>query len=199
MGRVQCKTTVRELHGRMTWDKLRPMIEVPVSKGKYTALVDDEDAELVLRHKWRAYSGGGGAKVIYAIAHEPMVGGKPRGSVIMHRLIMGAPKGTLVDHRDFNGLNNQKWNLRLATNTQNTVSQRARTGCSSKYKGVSLDKKTGKWKSQISIKGRAKWLGFCESEVVAAQLYDQAAKKLYGEFAVLNFKQDDPQTMGEKG
>lgn len=163
------------------------MIEIPVSKGKYTALIDDEDFALVSQYKWRAYKGGnpGERGTVYAIAHTPMVSGK-RSNVIMHRLIMNAPKGVLVDHRDFYGLNNQKYNLRLANDEQNSQHQRKVSGSSSSFKGVSLDKRHGTWKCYINIATKLVWIGQFKTEIEAAMAYDEAVVKHHGEFAVLN-------------
>lgn len=165
------------------------MIEIPVSRGKYIALIDDEDHALISRYKWRAYRGGdpGENGTVYAIAHKPMIGGIDQGSVIMHRLIMKAPKGVKVDHWDGEGLNNQKYNLRLATNPQNSQNQKLRNRGSSKYKGVSLDKRHGTWKAYIAVNGKLLWLGQHKSEGDAARAYDAAARKLFGEFAKCNF------------
>jgi hypothetical protein len=163
------------------------MIEIPVSKGKYVALIDDEDFELVSQYKWRAYRGGDPGKngTVYAIAHEPMVNGKDRGSVIMHRLIMKAPKGLKIDHWDGEGLNNQKYNLRLATNQQNAHNRKL----GGKFKGVSLDKRHGTWKAYIVFDRKNIWLGQHKTEESAARAYDMAARRLFGEFAKCNFNQ----------
>lgn len=107
--------------------------------------------------------------------------------MIMHRLILNAPKGIKVDHQDGDGLNNQRRNIRLATNAQNSMNQKPRVKTSSKYKGVSLDKRHGTWKSQIGKNGAIIWLGQFRSEVEAAKAYDRAAREMFGEFACLNF------------
>jgi hypothetical protein len=99
---------------------------------------------------------------------------------------MNAPKGKIVDHRDRNGLNNTKQNLRLATRSQNNCNTMHRRG-SSKYRGVSREKETGKWKCKICFNGICIYLGLFEAEEDAARAYDKAAKELHGEFASLNF------------
>ena len=58
---------------------------------------------------------------------------------------------------------------------------------SSQYKGVTLEKKSGKWIAQIRIDGKRKYLGIFTSEEEAAMAYDLKAEEAHGEFAVLNF------------
>lgn len=90
------------------------MREVPVTGG-YTAVVDDEDCDLVAGHRWQKLQARG-SLTVYA---RTSIGGK---TVYMHRLIMGLPNMGDVDHIDGNGLNNQRSNLRLVTHSVN-VSQ----------------------------------------------------------------------------
>lgn len=45
----------------------------------------------------------------------------------------------------------------------------------------------GKWMAKINKDGKRHNLGYCNSEIEAAKLYDTAAKKLFGEFANTNF------------
>lgn len=158
------------------------MKEIPLSKegknrGKFVALVDDSDHEMLSRYNWSLFM----VKTNnYARA---IIDGK---GVLMHRLILGLtdPK-ILGDHADTNGLNNQRSNLRIATRTQNGVNRKA---CgTSKYLGVHLDKYKY-WITQISINKKQTYLGYFKSEIEAAKAYDVAAKKHYGEFANLNFK-----------
>lgn len=57
---------------------------------------------------------------------------------------------------------------------------------SSKYKGVSFRKKSGKWKVTIKIDGKNKHMGYFEDELHAALEYNAKAFMHYGEFAYLN-------------
>lgn len=92
-----------------------------------------------------------------------------------------------VDHIDHDGLNNQRFNLRLATQRQNTQNTRPRRGGTSQYKGVSWDKQRGKWQVYIYIDSRQFHLGLFDDEVEAALTYDRRARIEFGEFAYLNF------------
>lgn len=153
---------------------------IPLSQGKY-ALVDAEDYPKLARHKWSATRG---KTTFYALRH---VGRNKK--IMMHRDVMNPPDNLLVDHIDHNGLNNTKNNLRLATYHQNNVNRiKTRTNkCSSKYKGVSLHKRDKLYHASICCNGKKYKLGSFKNETDAAKAYDKKARKLFCEFACLNF------------
>lgn len=148
---------------------------VPVgTKGDY-ALVDDEDYEKCMEYNW-SFDGGG-----YARNHNI---GK------MHRFIMNAPNNMDVDHKFHDKLDNRKSQLRICTRSQNMYNSGSRGGAS-KFKGVYWDKKQGKWESHITVNYKKIFLGYYETEREAALAYDVAANKYSGEFAKLNFNNED--------
>jgi hypothetical protein len=154
-------------------------MEVPLIHGK-TMLIDSEDYEKfkhlsmypVTRHDlWYV-------QVSYARSKKQPI----------HRLILDAPKGTQVDHINGNGLDNRRCNLRIATHGQNQMNRRKQLKKStSKYKGVSLNKKDGKWFAEIDYNGIHYHIGSFIDEVDAAKAYDEKARELFGEFARPNF------------
>lgn len=148
------------------------MKEIPLGgkkgKDKY-ALVDDEDYELVSRFKWHLHSP---RHLEYARASL-----NKGVNVLMHRLLL--PGYPLIDHKDGNGLNNQRYNIRPATRAQNNRNRRKVNPGSSKFKGVCWSKTFNCW--VVNIK-----LGDFQDEIEAARAYDQAAVKLFGEFASIN-------------
>lgn len=141
----------------------------------FRAVVDDEDYDRLAGFSWYAHTTGG---KVYARRKD----GHSGPTYYMHREILGVSKGTGVDHRDGDGLNNQRSNLRVASQSQNMQNRVARSGCSSKYKGVHFYKARGNWTAQINSKS----LGYFPSEELAALAYNAAALKEYGEFARLN-------------
>ena len=162
------------------------MREILLSQGKI-ALVDDDDFELISSHKWHAKMD---RNTFYAKTHIRIAG--RFATLHMHRLILGVSVGLMVDHLNNNGLDNRRCNLRLANGSQNQWNSRKRqalkgTAVSSQYKGVNYKKAGKRWAAQIGMYGRRKHLGYFASEELAAQAYDEAAKKYFGEFARLNF------------
>ena len=149
------------------------------------ALVDDEDYALVARYRWNAaeYKTSAGVISTYAVTGMRREDGT-RGNVLMHNLIMGILG---VDHFNHNGLDNQRENLRAATDTENQGNKRHKLSGSSQYKGVSWSKQKKRWVAQIRRDGKVRSLGLFDFEVDAARAYDAAARPLFGAFACLNF------------
>jgi hypothetical protein len=160
-----------------------PMKKIPLSQEQF-ALVDDEDFAELSKHKWYAFRRNKEYSY-YAIRN---IGIKPnRGSERMHNVIMKPPKGFEVDHKDGNGLNNQRYNLRVCSRSQNMGNTRGQRRNSSRYKGVHWDSRNNNWRPMICKNYKILNLGSFKSEVEAAKAYDAKAKELYGEFACLNF------------
>ena len=156
--------------------------EISLTQGQ-VALVDDFDFEFLNQWKWYAQKD---QRTFYARRWAGCAGGKQI-VVRMHNLILPSPVGFETDHRDRNGLNNQRHNLRSVRHVSNTVNQRIRRDNKTGFKGVSFRKETGVFRAVISFERRSLSLGQSETAVGAAKLYDAAAKRLYGEFAYLNF------------
>lgn len=165
------------------------MMEILIkSKKEITlfALVDDENYEYLNQFNWFIKNG---QNTTYAIRND-WSSGKNK-SILMHREIMNINNSSiLIDHIDCNGLNNQKNNLRICNKSENARNRMA--NCSStlnstsKYKGVSWDKRKNLWRSRIMIDYKEKFIGYFKDEVEAAKAYNEAALKYFGEFANLN-------------
>ena len=78
--------------------------------------------------------------------------------------------GFTVDHIDNNPLNNNVNNLQVITKREN--SSKDRKGIS-KYTGVTFNKKSNKWRSQIWIDGKNKTLGIFDDELEAHRAYQK--------------------------
>ena len=158
------------------------MKRIPLSQNKY-ALVDNIDYDHLKKWKWccakgyatraRSFDDGPGARVVY-MAH-----------VIAAR--MGLNKGTLqIEHADQTPLNNQRMNLRLATQGQNTQNRKKPRNNTSGFKGVTWVKRAEKWCARICHSGKVYALGHFDTAEEAAVAYDFNAQRLHGRFACTN-------------
>jgi hypothetical protein len=164
------------------------MKTIPISQD-LTAIIDDEDFARVSPFKWYASvrrRKDGTIYTIYAFRKYRREDGK-RSIQMLHRFILGITDPQInVDHEDHNGLNCRRQNMRVATETQNQGNRRKQKS-SSQFKGVTWYGRKSKWQSQIRFEGKQKHLGYFNSEIDAAKAYDVAARKQFGEFALVNF------------
>lgn len=145
------------------------------------AMVDDDDFDHLSQWKWSVEKR---RNTCYAIRCVRRDGKKT--TIRMHVEIMGR-QALDIDHRDRNGLNNQRSNLRSATETQNMWNVAKWGGKTSKYKGVSWCQKYGRWKSHIRMNGKRVYLGSYATEELAAAAYNYAVLRERGkEFGVIN-------------
>jgi hypothetical protein len=151
--------------------------KIPLTKGA-EAIVDDEDYPILIKHKWQLSTAG------YAMGYLRRKGKDT--SIHMHRVILGALPDQGVDHINGNKLDNRKSNLRFATQSQNCFNKGKRPNNTSGYKGVSLDRKRGTYRAVICANRKMFFLGRFKTGVEAAEAYNEAAKRLHGEFARLN-------------
>ncbi len=152
----------------------------------YIVDYDFEDIELVNKYSWHITKGKNNCTDYV----RSTINGK---HISLHRLIMESmdpdfDRSFEIDHADRNGLNNRRYNLRLATSQQNKHN-RANFG-KVEYVGV--------WKTKTRFASGIKppefdkqiKLGFFKSSEDAAIVYDLAAMFYFKEFANLNFPSD---------
>jgi hypothetical protein len=161
------------------------LVNVGSSNLERYAKISPQDAELILRYKWRVTSSvhGRGNTIFYAYTSS---GGRGVKKVKMHRLILDAPDGMHVDHINGDGLDNRRRNLRACTAQQNLMNQRPRRSASG-LKGVKWMPKIRKWMARIKVDGRELYLGVFVDRDDAGRAYDAAATQYFGQFARLNF------------
>lgn len=150
--------------------------------GTHTIKYSDQDHALVSKYNWGLQKIKG---VIYARTMVPNHVHRNRISLRMHRLIMRFPN-CKVDHRNRNGLDNRRCNLRLATNSQNSMNARTRRSSKTGYKGVHWAKRDERYVARIVLNYKPIGLGYFTNVIDAAKAYNAAAKKYFGEYARLN-------------
>lgn len=158
------------------------MLTIKLTRGFQTP-VSPEDFGWLSQWNWYALWNGCGK--FYA-ARDAKIGGK-RKTILMHREILRLRGALDGEHADGDSLNNRRYNLRPATRSQNHANRKKLPkGKSSQYRGVSFNKRSGRWTAQISIENRKRHLGMFGDEIQAARAYDHAATKQFGKFANLN-------------
>ena len=107
--------------------------------------------------------------------------------MLAHRMVWlylnGEMPSLKTDH--INGVRNDNrlCNLRLATDVENATNVKTHADNISGLKGVSFDKRYGKWIARICHKGKKTWLGHFSSPEDAHAAYCEAAAKYHDEFA----------------
>jgi len=151
-------------------------IEIQLTKG-YMAIVDDIDADLA-EMKWYPLTNKKGKTVYASNANRSMLH-----QVIFERMTGIRLRGNLkvIDHVDHNGLNNQRGNLRLATNGQNIANRKLSIVGRSGIRGV-RETPGGRWVAKIG----GTHLGTFDTPEEAAARYHIAATERWGEFYTPN-------------
>ena len=142
------------------------MKEIKLTQGK-VALVDDEDFEYLNQWKWCAHSDGTRFYAERSIFTGRINGKKHNKVIKMHRLIMNPESNMHIDHINGNGLDNQKYNLRVVThreNHHNRVNSR-------KFIGVAAIKNG--FAARIKICNRSMHIGFFKTEEEAHNAYKE--------------------------
>jgi len=108
----------------------------------------------------------------------------------VHRLVgfafLGLTKDQHIDHADGNRTNNLLSNLRVCSNLQNHWNMKMLKANTSGFKGVCWSKYHGKWKAAIKFNGKTIFRGYFDTAEEAARAYDDAALRLFGQFAKTN-------------
>jgi hypothetical protein len=108
-------------------------------------------------------------------------------SIRMHRLVMNVTDPKIqVDHINNNPLDNRKCNLRLCNAAQNARNTKFRSTNTTGYKGVFLQKRSGRYTSSIGVNKERYYLGIYNTPEQAALAYNEASRKYHGEYGYIN-------------
>ena len=107
---------------------------------------------------------------------------------VLHRFLLKASKDSQkVDHINGNKLDNRRVNLKFSSDSQNSQNKPKKTGCSSKYIGVS--RQDNKWRCAIRTSENNVYnrhIFFFDLEEHAAYYYDFLALQYHGPTAQIN-------------
>jgi len=160
------------------------LVNIGSTKADRFAKISPQDAELILRYKWKVASTRTRTHTTY-YAYTRECGRKGR-RIKMHRLILAAPDNVHVDHINGDGLDNRRENLRPVTPQQNQANSRKHIAGASRFKGVAWSKPAKKWRAYINVGRKQQHLGLFDEEIAAARAYDAKAVALFGEHAHTN-------------
>lgn len=155
---------------------------LPLTQGQF-AKVDASDFDWLSQWKW-CVSWHPRTNSFYAVRKARKTeGGK--GVIFLHRVLLGLDKGNPLegDHVNLETLDNRRCNLRIATHSQNNHNKPIRRDNKSGYKGVGFHKASGRWRADIRLNGRSKYLGLFDTAEDAYASYLFAAAEMHGEFA----------------
>jgi hypothetical protein len=143
------------------------------SEVKCESLIDTVNLKKCRNYKWSITGDG------YASCK---INGR---NIPLHRFVLGMNSGECVcDHINRNRLDNRISNLRICTHSQNILNSGIRKDNTSGYKGVYFH--DNKWQTHIDMGRKRLNIGAFTTAECAALAYNEAAKKLHGEFAYLN-------------
>jgi len=143
----------------------------------YEVLIDDEDYEKIKAHNWQAVTPG---KLTYFFFGKRNKGKKHY--FRLHRFLLNATKGSIVDHINGDTLDNRKANLRITDWTGNARNHGMNCTNTSGYTGVIFSKHKNRWRAVIYVNRKSVHLGYYPSKEIAAYVYKEAAKIIYGEY-----------------
>lgn len=150
------------------------------------AIVDDDDYEYVNQFKWCVYKSSSGK--YYASRNNSRKSKEGKYLIKMHRYILRLHKrdGHHVDHENGNTLDNQKSNLRIVTNQQNSFNRKEQSNNKSGYKGVYKHSQYDKWVAQIKIGDKRYHIGVFDTPELAALSYNEYAQEHHGQYGYKN-------------
>jgi hypothetical protein len=90
-----------------------------------------------------------------------------------------------IDHINGERDDNRIANLRPATRTQNMANRGKYANNTSEIKGVSMHKRSGRWRADIQVAKKFMFLGLFDTKEAAATAYELASYLHHGEFSTL--------------
>ena len=157
---------------------------IDLTRGFCTS-INVADLEHANKFKWRVSvqkRKDGSIRSKYAISSTPRSSGS-RGAILLHRHLMKPPHDLQVDHINGNGLDNRRFNLRIANKSENQQNSRTPCNNTSGNKGVFWHKNKGKWMAQIGVNGKNIYLGIFKHKCDAEAAYVKASKDIHKEFS----------------
>ncbi len=167
-------------------------LSIELTQGK-NVIIDKEDYSKIKSYSWHAHYVPC-SRSYRAIATKKINGKKT--VLFMHRVVMDEnDTNIIIDHISHDMLDNRKCNLRKCKKSDNNKNRRMQIKNKYGYKGITLQKDVNKYSVRLSYGDRLLYLGLYKTKEEAARVYDIAAIKYYGEYALLNFPRENYQSI----
>jgi AP2 domain. len=167
-------------------------IAFPIGKDQ-TALIDRLDADFIEDYQWYLSKAMGGY-----IQRQVTQEGKVK-NIYLHREIAQRMVGDrpltnkdFVEYQNENKLDNRRENLLITTISEHGQRRKKSQRNKSGYRGVFYSKNREKWQASIQAHRKKEFLGYYQTPEEAAQAYNNAATRHYGDKARLNELPDRP-------
>jgi len=138
------------------------------------------------RGRWLRPSTAGDGYLMVVLCRSPEQVTRYIHRVVARMFLGETPEGMEIDHIDRDRANGSLSNLRYVTSSQNKMNSKLRKDNASGAKGVCWNKNSQKWMAYVKREGVGIHLGYFEDKGDAIRARDEAARKVHGEFAVLN-------------
>ena len=110
-----------------------------------------------------------------------------RAKIMAHQAAWAYQSGDMpagdIDHVNGIKSDNRICNLRVATRSQNMANTSRRSSNTTGFKGVTMDRRTGRYIAAVHPNGKKRHLGVFDTAEAAHDAYVAGALKYYGEFA----------------
>lgn len=136
-------------------------------------LFDLEDYDLIKDYCWRVDSHG---YVVTSIKNEST--GKYNKIIRLHKLLIPCSTEFVVDHKNTNKLDNQRDNLRVCYQSDNTKNHNVYKTSNTGVSGVTWDKKNRNWRVRIGDRN----IGSYDSFENAVKAREKAEIRYFGEY-----------------
>jgi len=153
------------------------MKKIPLTQGQ-EAIVDDWWFDYLMQWKWYAHWSEN-TNSFYAKRSER----KPRKRIVcMHRVVAQTPNGMICDHIHHNTLDNRENELRNVTPLQSQMNRGGLKNSKIGIKGVFAYGKNGRYRTQLTFKGRIVLDKTFSTIEEAVKAHAEAEKKYHGKF-----------------